>query len=360
VCGATFALLSAARIAGAQSDSAAADLPLELEWSAPEGCPSQSDVLTRVRGLLGEHRSAERPVTKVKGAVRQTTAHDGTGAELVLETHVTRQGATPLSGRRTLAGATCDEVTSAGALVIALAIDPEAVTEEQARVETPAEAAPATKSDTTPDTAPPAPTPPAPAPVNVAPPANRATAGGPSADGMIAARVALDVGSLPAPALGFFLAGGFAVGRLRAELAAGYFLPRFAAAPDGTGATENKGADVSLPVADVRGCYALVPGRLTLDGCLAMEAGALVAVGEGFDRSTTSVSPWLAAEAALAIAYRARPSLSFGASAGALVPFGRSHVRFSDETADGRIFTEFHQPSVASLRLGLDARLSFP
>jgi hypothetical protein len=116
---------------------------------------------------------------------------------------------------------------------------------------------------------------------------------------------------------------------------------------------------VSLLTGNLRGCYLVLPARIGVEGCLGAEAGALIADGEGFDRTATDVTPWLAAEASTGLAIAITRDLSLGASVGALVPFGRSIIGFTRTSEDTRTYTELHQPSAVSLRLGLGLSLLF-
>jgi hypothetical protein len=339
----------------------AEEQPLELEWTAPEGCPTRADVLARVLSLLAS-KEAKGGRADTRAIVRGVVTRSGGETLLRLETRVTRApqsaGAASsgtLPGTRHLAGATCDEVTAAGTLVIALAIDPDATGGNAA-------GAPATEATSTPESSPPEPPPAAsaatlPVAVEPTPSGERGVVPSEEPRGTRAYAVAgalLDVGTLPGPALGFRAGAGLSLARVRVELGVGYLLPRFAQADDSSG-----GAHVSLFAGHVRGCYGLVPGRISVEGCLGTEVGALIAGGDGFDRTMTVASPWLAVEASTGIAFAIAEGLSLGASAGALVPFGRSTIRSAESRQDARTYTELHQPSPVSFRLGLGLSFLF-
>jgi hypothetical protein len=327
--------------------------PLTLEWAAPEGCPRRADVLARVLELIQSKES--------RAVVRGVVTRSGDRALLRLETSVTRAprsgdaaASDALSGTRELAGATCEEVTAAGVLVIALAIDPDAAErgasgapppEPTSALETPAAEAGPSGS--------------VPPPVAVEQPPSETPGVAPPAEPRVARAFAmgsalLDVGTLPGPSLGFRAGAGLSLERARVELGASYLLPRFAPA-DGSSA----GAHVSLFTGNLRGCYLVLPARIGVEGCLGAEVGALIADGEGFERTATDVTPWVAMEASTGLAFAITPDLSLGASVGALVPFGRSIVGFTRTTEDTRTYTELHQPSAVSLRLGLGLSLLF-
>lgn len=350
------AALGGAAVSFHAAAALAEDPPVALEWSAPSGCPGGADVLARVKALLDTSRAGGGTQAAVRGVVTL----GGGEASVRLETRVSRMSrgaAAPetLSGVRKLAGATCDEVTSAAALVIALAIDPDAAPKDSPSAAA-AERPEATAE--TPPTAPPPPAPPETAETANAPaPPMRSSAEWRRVHPFARADVLADFGSLPAAALGLRAAGGVVLPRARAEVGVGYFPPTFA--PANTTSADS-GAEVSLLVGHLRGCYVFLPERLAMEGCLGAEAGAITAEGQGFPSTSTVVSPWLAAEASAGLGFTLSRNLQLGVSAGALVPFGRSAVRFGSSGSEGaRTFKEFHRPSAVGLRLALGITVLF-
>jgi hypothetical protein len=106
-----------AQLASGAPSAAAAQAPV-LAWQAPAGCPQLADVRARLQRLLGPpDPSRPRRFLEVRAFVRTT---DTSGFLLELDT---TEGTERYS--RVLAASTCEGVTDAGALVIALAIDPE-------------------------------------------------------------------------------------------------------------------------------------------------------------------------------------------------------------------------------------------
>jgi hypothetical protein len=100
----------------ALASRATAQAPFVLEWSAIEGCPPADAVEREVSRLLGDAPRAGAPI-RVRATVRA-----GPPLQLELITESAAGG-----GTRTIEGASCDALAQAGALVIAMAIDPEAV-----------------------------------------------------------------------------------------------------------------------------------------------------------------------------------------------------------------------------------------
>lgn len=86
--------------------------PPALEWRAPDGCPTASDVLQSLAVLAGH---AELEQVRARGVIRRS----GGQYELRLDVHTGR-----LSQRRSLRADTCDTLGEAAALLIAIVIDP--------------------------------------------------------------------------------------------------------------------------------------------------------------------------------------------------------------------------------------------
>ncbi len=94
---------------------------LSLVWDAPlDGCPGAAEVTARAAGLLGSQEAIDASALGADAQVRPLA--DGT-VELTLTT--TRPGEP--AAERVVVGESCDAVASAAALIVALAIDPEAL-----------------------------------------------------------------------------------------------------------------------------------------------------------------------------------------------------------------------------------------
>jgi hypothetical protein len=175
--------------------------------------------------------------------------------------------------------------------------------------------------------------------------------------GRVQTELAAELGALPGFALGPSLAGVLGLDSVRLRLAATYFAPRFA---DGTAPGQSpRGADVSLLVAGISGCYAFTPTAAELAACAELEAGALFAAGTGFDQSNDATTPWVAAGGSVELDVRVAGPLSLRASVGALAPFGRSPVRFKENTGDVVDIHTIHHPWAVSGRAALGVGLSF-
>lgn len=256
-------------------------------------------------------------------------------------------------GQRNLESASCDELASATALIVALAVDPSVAS--RATTNTPNDVA---------ATAPATPPPPAPAAAATTP-AGRESVSPPPAprrekvriDGSVEAGVAADLGALPGFAVGPSLSGAIGIDRVRLRLGATYFAPRFADAQDAT-SHGSRGADVSLLVGTLSGCYAIVT-RVQVSACGDFEAGALFAAGKGFQVPRDSTNPWLAAGASAEVTVGLAGPLTLRAGLGAMFPFGRSRVQSYETTANGTATNELHRPFWVSGRGTLALGLRF-
>lgn len=108
--------LSAASGVWASPSLAAPNEPLRVEFSGPRECGAPDRLLELTRELLGT--DADRAGVDVMAVVSAATERRYT-------LRLTLHGA--VQGRRTIAGANCDEALRAGAVVIALSINPNAL-----------------------------------------------------------------------------------------------------------------------------------------------------------------------------------------------------------------------------------------
>lgn len=308
----------------------------------------------RIESLLGGgvETFARRDLT-VRGAVGE---HEGY-TELRLQTV---DGGVP--GERTLRGANCEEVVSAGALVVALAVDSNAVAARQ-RAGGVASFASSENSTTGPAPSPPssaapraadAPLPPV---APVAGPARQERLDPPrTTTGDVVALGVVDVGTMPGLAPGTGIRAGFGSGRFALGVDVAYFFERFAKArsePEGSG----KGANVSLLRGALRGCHVTPLGRFELGPCAGVEAGALLAQGAEFRQTSAQVEPWLALLGLGEIRYVGAAPLSLRAALGFAAPLGRPHIRYRRKS-DGNL-EEIHRPTFIAGRAEIGVGLVF-
>lgn len=356
--------LASGLVVGSIGLIASAEPQLRMEWTAPAACPDGVVVRREVEARLGP---GPHPTTlEVDGVV----VRGGRGYLLRLQM---RSGISHADRR--LDAVRCETLTQAGALVIALAIDPEAVIAQQAPDPTIAPAP-------TPSPPPPSPAPPRPAPPDVrptpppseaprpparrgSPPAHAAArdvsaarrsagdeARGPSLGAAIG--FAGDYGSLVGFAPGVHAAVGVGVDAYRIEAILGLWPSSEAT----SASSPNRGARLALVAGGARGCRRLLPWRASDDlaslrACVGLELGRISGTGFGVSAPSSAGAFWIApgadVEARLALA---RP-IGLLADVGFVVPLLRR--TFVLEVPDR---TALHEPAPVALRLsvGLDAR----
>jgi hypothetical protein len=318
---------------------------LSLIWSTAPSCPDREAVLLRVRSLLGSSPATSEPI----GAAGVITAVPSGGYSLELET--TQLGQTH---RRTLAAPTCEELSDAGALIVALAVDPKLVVSESSPLAAPPEPSPSQSTASAepsvtphpvapppPDPAPPA-APPRPAPQRpraaATPLELRASVGGLG-----------DAGTLSRPAAGVGLGVGLARETLRLE-ALGAFLPPvrrvIAEAPE-------RGGNMMLVAGGLRGCVTPIETPFETSGCVGFEAGALFAESFGATAQDGSGrSGWFAGRAGVTNRLALTPVLALALDLEALIPATRPEFLIEPTGV-------VHQPGVVAVRLAVGVEFTF-
>ena len=264
--------------------------PLDLEWIAPPGCPAREAVLDDVARILGP-KNTEAPIARVAARALLFRGEDARWHVVVT---VSSEGA----GERRLDASSCEEVTNAAALVLALRLDPTSFAPEMPPPTPPAATASAPPlaeasapyPSEAPPQVPPAPpptspaTPPTPAPTEQPAPYASAEKDAPSAPDspsrhriLVGTTVSGGVGALPSADLGIEVTATLKRGRLRLEPLLGTSLVQHA---DAAGPTL-EGAALRLARGGVRGCYAAIDLRLMLSGCVTGEVDWFWADGYG-------------------------------------------------------------------------------
>ncbi|HEX6273407.1 MAG TPA: hypothetical protein VFZ53_10210 [Polyangiaceae bacterium] len=238
----------------------AAPRGLELVWSAPEGCPSQAEVVAAVERLVGGPEAVLGRPLRADARVERS----GERFRLALDWSTAAASAV-----RIVEGSTCAEVAQAAAVVIALAADPDTNLEELASGR--ADGAPEP-----PPLAPPSANPrPAPAPPlrPAEPAAARPARDEASAGSGVRAGAALELGSLPRAAPGVFIGGAFTFASFALVLDALTFVPMDEVVAEGAGT-------FWLSAVSLRPCYRLPISRFVLAPCAAVELHVMLGEGE--------------------------------------------------------------------------------
>jgi hypothetical protein len=253
--------------------------PLSLAWHAPSDCPTGASVTRAVEALI------TRPPARTLDAVSVIRK---TGERYTAEITTPR-------GERKLDGESCRAVSEAVAMVLALAIDPDASPNDAAfaAFDEPDEPPPrASGAEATP--APP------PSTVRVAPatprdePRQRPLAQAPAAAAprfLTAAFGLVEVGMLPQATFGASLGLGVAFERFSAELGPRLLLPRSGELED----DPEKGGEIGYLGGYAAACVTPLVSR-RLDGCLAFEVGRLAGTGFGVTEKLSGEALWLAPE----------------------------------------------------------------
>lgn len=340
------------------SSSAASAQPSALRWSAPPECPREAAVRAEVARLLGGDWPDSPTVAEAE------TTRTEMGFRLVLTTETDG-----VPGERTIEGERCEELAAATALILALMIDPVAVT----RVE----------PEPSPLTRPPSPAPPPrlaaalsvpvrprlatqvgspdrsfepervveiriPEPAPSGPPARVEDA---TLGGFVGAVGLLDVGTLPGPAPGVALEAGFGVplidGRLRAT-----FL-----GPSAGLSAENPGVGVELMALtlEARGCVRPIAEARWIGACAGASGGALFGRGFGVSDPTFGAGAWLGGSLGLAVAWAPVRWFDLGLEADLVVPLNPLTFFVIRDALPLDVFT---QPAAAG-RFGLSAHVRF-
>jgi hypothetical protein len=236
------------------------DSAMELDWSAPAECPDGEAVRSAAISLTGAHKQNSRHL-KARGSIRPA---DGTGWILSLTTDL--DGVT---GERTLAGDSCQSLTDAAVLMLALILNPDL-------------ASPSPKPALDQKPAPPSPII---APAIERPPRRRWRVG---------ASAGIQMGVLRDPSSSFALSFGVARGRLSLRLVPGLTPPR-----DVFADTQRKlGGRLWLGTIAALGCWSVAIGWFELGPCFGLEATRLHGHGLGVLHPRQVTAYWSSAELA--------------------------------------------------------------
>jgi len=285
----------------------------ELSWSAPEACPSSSTVEHRVERILNRPPSVrEDEVLLVQASVKPPERDLPWRVELETDNGQRHSS-------RLLQAASCDELASATALLVAILIEPGA-------------------GNTEPSAAPvPPPPPPKSAAPASAPTAERAS------DAPTPVRFALGAfagsvsGLLPAWSFGLGLDGAVSWKSLRWNVALAGWLPVEEPAPDNAA----QGARFRLLSAAADVCLApALSERVSTGICSGAQVDSLHAQGFGQGvRANTEQAAFVSLSAGALVSWAISNHLAFVASADVLQPLGSRHFVF-----EGSAPAQLHTP----------------
>jgi len=333
-------LLAGAVQARAQPLNGAEPIAATFEWEAPPGCPDRDAMQAMIDATIGDVEDDDRRSVDVRGQLR---VDDDGGFELLLELD---GGA---GGVRQLRGASCEELSEAAALVVAMAIDPRLFERLESTTESTEEPTLPTVPEDPED---PEPSPPIDDRIEEDPRPEPSTEEPTPILRRAAAlfRVEGGVGGSPVPGasgvLGLML--GLGGRRWRAELGASYWTPRSTISP----ANAEVGVRAQLWAVTAQGCAEPRRQRLSFPLCAGLLAGAVMARGEGILEGRAVTSRWLAAAVEPGLVVWLHPRWGLGVRARGHVAMIRPELR---SEPSGTIFAG--SPVGGSLRLGVEARL---
>lgn len=321
--GAASALASGAALA--QPAAAAAEAsPLDLEWNASPECPARAAVLVEVTRTLGSAQVVNRKVN-ARVDIERVGRDEASGVPGKYRGTL-RIAADGGAHPRQLEADDCVAVTSAAALILALAVEGML----------------------------PAPSPP------IEPRADLAPATPWRSQLVLSAAALLDTASLPSVALGPEVGAGWGgehgALRLGLGLRGAFFPSLFGGVADPTAAA-GEGGRFGLTEGAARGCAAYAWRALEVGPCVGVGVDHMLASGRGSQVTLSGSGTWASGQGAAVAALSLTRALAVSGSAGLVVPFARP--TFVVDSASPTAEFPAHRPAPVSARLGLGLELRF-
>jgi hypothetical protein len=347
-----------------------------LQWGAPPGCPERAQVEAEIGRLLQQSPGGARAPLDVLGVITRVEG----GFRLQLE--LSRDGST---SAREVRGATCEALADTAALVVALAVDPEAMSRSSSPGPAPRPVAPTTPAGpgATRPSVPPANKPQpaaragAPAPVRArtgqqtqpgrpatdatdatdapdAPDATDATDASDVRRWRVSAGLVGDLGTMQDLAGAVEIGAGVVVGPARLDAAFAFWFPQSAEAE----ADSRYGGTLGLEAGALAACALLPPIARAVGPrfevglpCLAFELGRMHADGENVSDPGAGADLWAAVRGGAAAAWALEPWLRLRLRLEAALPVVRPKFVL-------RGVGTVHEPGVAG-RATLGADVAF-
>ena len=308
-----------------------------LEWSAPPQCPDEGQLHALIEGHLGD---------RTLGLQARATVQAGpTGFVLDLEV---QRGST--RDQRQVEAEDCEVLARVAALVVALAIDPVAVTRTQAPTR------PITPHELEVPSPPPLP-PPEPSPRAPVRPAPRASAPSPPEtddarpEFLLSTEGGLETGALPLFSGLVGLDMALAWPRFRLEWGGVFVTPR-------TEQQTTADVRVMLGAAAFRACLRLRQPRIEVPLCGGVEAGAMRGDGERAPDARTGLGPWVAPTASAALRVPLASRVAIFARGRVAAPILRSGFQVEGPGEAAAVFVP--APVSARATIGLELKIWDP
>jgi hypothetical protein len=323
--------------------------PLDLEWIAPSACPTRATALDDIARIL-DRSTTEPPLARVTARALLFRGEDA-------RWHVVLTVSGDAAGERTLDASSCEELTNAAALVLALRIDPTLLMPEpvlppgSATTPSPAVApSPPPADGASPPVIPPEPTS---AHVPRRPKKSLEVRLPPRDAFVLGALLVGGAGEMPSVDIAAEVVGGWTRDRLRLEL----FLATGPVQHASVAGRGEEGASVRLVRGGLRGCYAAIDSRFTLSGCATGEVDGLWVDGSG----TSIPEDARAGELALGVGalgtWRVARRFALRVQVDGLVPFPRPSFVIDDSA--GKAVVQVYRPFVVVGRAAFGAEVSF-
>lgn len=301
-------LVSCAALASARLATAA---PLSVEWSAPP-CAAEAELRRRVKDALGrEPESVLERELRVRLKIAENAKSTGYWLQLELE-----------GGTRELETPSCAEAVAAAATIVALAIDPNAVTEAAGA--------------------------PAPEPKQGPPVSNGAAKQRERLEPYAAAFGGISLAEVP----GMSPLGGAALGlrwRGFGAQAEGFWMALRTALLPGE---HEKGGEIGLAGGGLSLCYSPLRGNWWLTGCVAGQAGAWRARGVAVKEPEEQSALWLAAVGRVGVGASLGARMGLFLNGDLVIPARRPSFKLQD-------LGEVYRPSAAGGRVCAGVELRF-
>jgi hypothetical protein len=309
------------RSASAQATS------LELSWTAPSSCPDRAWIEAAVLHLVTNLPSQPLQVT---GAVREE------GGRWVVDLEL--RGA--VTGRRTLSATSCGAVSRGAALIVALALDPQA-------------SASLAEEDSAQPHAPASEPPPPPVVAAIAPPprVEPARAEPPSLRPIFFAGTSADTTLLPELRPGLMVGGGVQWRAFRVDLAVEVAWAANASLPS----RSDVGADFMRAGIGLRACAGHSFPWLELGGCAAARGVRIAGEGTGVAESYRNAAYLLAFEPGVLVRIPGNTRAAIELDGAAVVPLARPDFVILSDGPSEQLF----RVSVIGARLGIGASVRF-
>ncbi|HWZ89873.1 MAG TPA: hypothetical protein VNW92_13520, partial [Polyangiaceae bacterium] len=264
----------------APAAASARERSFSLAWTAPPACPDAA----AVEGYVEEDVGA--PAYGPTAVHARGTVSDAPEGRYSVELELALDAAGARSSRRTLVDNSCEAVSQAAALLVALAI----------------------RAQAAPDAAPPAP---AEAPTKEATNWHERP--------FFGVAVVTDLGSLPRPTVGLGVAGGATWAIVRLEPTVAYFAPQSGS----VAARADLGARFRLAVAGARVCTPFPRSRFWIAPCAGGGVDLIWASGFGARTTRIASTAQAIATAALLGGWDISPIISMRLEVGAALPLAR-------------------------------------